>query len=54
MSQCACHAQLKSYFLTYLPGGETSWGRIVKMGETSINRYVVSKTKRMEKCHVFI
>jgi len=24
---CVCHAGLKSYLLTYLPAGETSWGR---------------------------
>jgi len=23
---CICHAELKSYLLANLPGGETSWG----------------------------
>jgi len=27
---CICHAELKTYLLTYLAGSETSWGRNVQ------------------------
>jgi len=30
---CICHRELKSYLVTLLPGGETSWGRTDKVAK---------------------